>query len=91
MLVTFVVIISAVLLSGVSSSSDECQLGCNDLSYPPTQCILLYSDVVVRTFQDFSSILGIDDKLYLSYITSSTGKSLFCRVSLYFLNLCDLC
>ena len=61
MLITFVVIISAVLLSGVSSSSDECQLGCNNLSFPPTHCPLLYDDVVVQTFQDFSSTLGTDD------------------------------
>ena len=60
MLVTFVVIISAVLLSEVSSSSDECQLGCNDLSYPPTRCILAYSDII-QTTQRLSSALGTDE------------------------------
>ena len=60
MLVTFVVIISAVLLSGVSSSSDECQLGCNDLSYPPARCEQLYIDLVYRIIPRFSSILGTD-------------------------------
>ena len=61
MLVTFVVIISAILLSGVSSSSDECQLGCNDLSYPPTHCPLLHDNILFRTIQRFSSALGTDD------------------------------
>ena len=60
MLVTFVVIISAVLLSGVSSSSDECQLGCNDLSYPPTQCDRLFKDIEFTIYQ-LSLILGTDD------------------------------
>ena len=61
MLVTSLVIISAVLLSGVSSSSDECQLGCNDLSYPPTHCPLLHDNILFRTIQRFSSALGTDD------------------------------
>ena len=60
MLVTFVVIISAVLLSGVSSSSDECQLGCNDLSYPPARCVQLFTDIQT-VLQQLSSILGTDD------------------------------
>ena len=60
MLVTFVVIISAGLLSGVSYSSDECQLGCNNLSYPPAQCVHLYSDVLFQIIH-LSSILGTDD------------------------------
>ena len=59
MLVTFVVIIS-VLLSGVSSS-DDCQLGCNDLSFPPARCGQLYFDLVFQIIQRFSSILGTDD------------------------------
>ena len=62
MLVTFVVIISAVLLSGVSSSSsDKCQLGCDNLnlSYPPIRCMTLYNDVQ-RTLQQFSSIRSTD-------------------------------
>ena len=60
MLVTFVVIISAVLLSGVSSSSDECQLVCNDLSYPPTRCSLLFGDVLT-IIQRLPSTFGTDD------------------------------
>ena len=60
MLVTFVVIISAVLLSGVSSSSDECQLACNDLSYPPAQCMQLFTDII-QTFQRFSLTPGTVD------------------------------
>ena len=60
MLVTFVVIISAILLSGVSSSPDECQLGCNDLPYPPARCMQLYYDIVL-TIQRLPSILGTDD------------------------------
>ena len=61
MLVTFVVIISAVLLSVVSSSSNKCQLGCNDLSYPPARCEMLFLDLLVQTIPRFSSILGTDD------------------------------
>ena len=61
MLVTFVVIISAVLLSGVSSSSDECQLGCNNLSLPPLQCIVWSNDLLFRTIRRLSSALGTDD------------------------------
>ena len=60
MLVTFVVIISAVLHSEVSSP-DECQLGCNGLSYPPAHCLLLYDDILFRNIQRFSSALGTDD------------------------------
>ena len=61
MLVTFVVIISAVLLSGVSSSSDECQLGCNNLSLPPLRCIVWSNDLFFRTIRRLSSTLGTDD------------------------------
>ena len=60
MLVTFVVFISAVLLAGVSSS-DECQLGCNNLSYPPARCLPLYVDLQFNAIQRFSSVLGTDD------------------------------
>ena len=77
MLVTFVVIISAVLLSVVSSSLDECQLGCSDLSYPPTQCSLLYSDVLFRSIQRLPLVLGTDG-INCTRATLRTQLEIFC-------------
>ena len=77
MLVTFVVIISAVLLSGVSSSTDECQLGCNDLSYPPTRCVLLYGEVLSQAFGRFSSAIGTDD-IHCNRAILQTQLEIFC-------------
>ena len=57
MLVTFVVIVSAVLLSRVSSSSDKCQVGCNDLFYPPHD-VHVYGCLMTlyRHFDDFDTV-----------------------------------
>ena len=79
MLVTFVVIISAGLLSEISSSSDECQLGCSNLnrSFPPTHCILLFNDVV-QASQGLQWILGHTDDINCFRATFQAQLEIFC-------------
>ena len=77
MLVTFAVIISAVLLSGVSSSSDECQLGCNNLSYPPARCILLSGEVSLQVFRRLLLALGTNG-IHCTRGTLQAQLEIFC-------------